>query len=38
MSRILVVADEPGIAMAPEHNLKLEGYAVEVTGEFELAG
>jgi DNA-binding response OmpR family regulator len=30
MARILVVEDEPGIAMALEDDLKLEGYDVEV--------
>jgi DNA-binding response OmpR family regulator len=30
MARILVVEDEPGIAMALEDDLRLEGYAVEV--------
>ncbi len=33
MSRILVVEDEPGIAMALEDDLKLEGHQVEVTGD-----
>lgn len=33
MSRILVVEDEPGIAMALEDDLTLEGYQVEVTGD-----
>jgi DNA-binding response OmpR family regulator len=31
--RILVVEDEPGIAMALEDDLKLEGYHVDVTGD-----
>jgi DNA-binding response OmpR family regulator len=31
--RILVVEDEPGIAMALEDDLKLEGYEVDVTGD-----
>ena len=30
MPRILVVEDEPGIALALEDDLTLEGYAVEV--------
>src|SRR5215207_6314264 len=30
MARILVVEDEPGIAMALEDDLRLEGYEVEV--------
>lgn len=33
MPRILVVEDEPGIAMALEDDLKLEGYQVDVTGD-----
>lgn len=33
MSRILVVEDEPGIAMALEDDLTLEGHQVEVTGD-----
>jgi len=33
MSRILVVEDEPGIAMALEDDLTLEGYEVVVTGD-----
>lgn len=33
MSRILVVEDEPGIAMALEDDLTLEGYQVQVTGD-----
>jgi len=31
--RILVVEDEPGIALALEDDLRLEGYDVEVTGD-----
>lgn len=33
MTRILVVEDEPGIALALEDDLTLEGYAVEVIGD-----
>ena len=33
MTRILVVEDEPGIALGLEDDLKLEGYAVEVIGD-----
>lgn len=33
MSRILVVEDEPGIALGLEDDLKLEGYDVEVIGD-----
>ena len=33
MTRILVVEDEPGIALGLEDDLKLEGYDVEVTGD-----
>ena len=33
MMRILVVEDEPGIALGLEDDLKLEGYAVEVIGD-----
>jgi DNA-binding response OmpR family regulator len=33
MARILVVEDEPGIAMALEDDLRLEGYDVEVIGD-----
>jgi len=33
MDRILVVEDEPGIALALEDDLRLEGYDVEVTGD-----
>jgi len=35
---ILVVEDEPGIALALEDDLKLEGYEVEVAGDGETAG
>ena len=37
MQRILVVEDEPGIAMALEDDLRLEGYDVAVTGEGAVA-
>jgi two-component system alkaline phosphatase synthesis response regulator PhoP len=33
MTRILVVEDEPGIALGLEDDLKLEGYTVEVIGD-----
>ena len=33
MTRILVVEDEPGIALGLEDDLRLEGYAVEVAGD-----
>jgi two-component system alkaline phosphatase synthesis response regulator PhoP len=33
MSRILVVEDEPGIALALEDDLTMEGYQVEVAGD-----
>lgn len=33
MSRILIVEDEPGIAMALEDDLRLEGYDVAATGD-----
>jgi two-component system alkaline phosphatase synthesis response regulator PhoP len=33
MPRILVVEDEPGIALALEDDLTMEGYQVEVTGD-----
>ena len=33
MTRILVVEDEPGIALGLEDDLKLEGYEVEVLGD-----
>ena len=35
--RILVVEDEPGIALALEDDLRLEGYDVEVTGDGTVA-
>ena len=37
MTRILVVEDEPGIALGLEDDLKLEGYDVEVIGDGVLA-
>jgi DNA-binding response OmpR family regulator len=37
MSRILVVEDEPGIALALEDDLRLEGYDVAVTGDSAVA-
>jgi two-component system alkaline phosphatase synthesis response regulator PhoP len=37
MTRILVVEDEPGIALGLEDDLKLEGYAVEVVGDGAVA-
>ena len=37
MARILVAEDEPGIAMALEDDLTMEGYDVEVAGDGELA-
>jgi DNA-binding response OmpR family regulator len=36
-TRILVVEDEPGIALALEDDLRLEGYDVEVTGDGGIA-
>ena len=33
MTRILVVEDEPGIALGLEDDLRLEGYEVEVIGD-----
>jgi len=38
MTRILVVEDEPGIAMALEDDFRSEGYEVEVIGDGEAAG
>jgi two-component system alkaline phosphatase synthesis response regulator PhoP len=35
--RILVVEDEPGIALGLEDDLKMEGYEVEVTGDGPIA-
>lgn len=37
MTRILVVEDEPGIALGLENDLKLEGYEVEVARDGETA-
>jgi two-component system alkaline phosphatase synthesis response regulator PhoP len=37
MTRILVVEDEPGIALGLEDDLKMEGYEVEVVGDGLLA-
>lgn len=37
MARILVVEDEPGIALALEEDLKFEGYEVEVVEDGETA-
>jgi len=37
MTRILVVEDEPGIALALEDDLTREGYDVETTGDGEVA-
>ncbi len=37
MARILVVEDEPAIALGLEDDLKLEGYEVEVVGDGEAA-
>ncbi len=37
MKRLLVVEDEPGIALGLEDDLKLEGYQVEVIEDGELA-
>src|ERR1051326_5935913 len=37
MSRILIVEDEPAIAMALEDDLRLEGYSVEVVHDGEVA-
>jgi DNA-binding response OmpR family regulator len=37
MTRILVVEDEPGIAMALADDLRLEGYEVHVTGDGSVA-
>ncbi|MGD0778991.1 MAG: response regulator, partial [Candidatus Solibacter sp.] len=33
MSRILIVEDEPAIALGLEDDLKMEGYEVEVAGD-----
>ena len=37
MARILVVEDEPGIALALEDDLRLEGHDIEVTGDGGIA-
>jgi len=37
MSRILVVEDEPAIALGLRNDLTLEGYAVEVAADGETA-
>ena len=37
MAKILVVEDEPAIALGLKNDLKLEGYAVEVAGDGETA-
>jgi DNA-binding response OmpR family regulator len=37
MTRILVVEDEPGIALGLEDDLKMEGYEVEVIGDGAVA-
>jgi DNA-binding response OmpR family regulator len=37
MTRILVVEDEPGIALGLRNDLTLEGYAVELAGDGEAA-
>ena len=37
MSRILVVEDEPRLALGLEDDLKLEGYEVEVVSDGETA-
>jgi DNA-binding response OmpR family regulator len=37
VARILVVEDEPGIALALEDDLRLEGHDVEVTGDGNVA-
>ena len=37
MKRILVVEDEPGIALGLEDDLKMEGYLVEVVGDGAVA-
>ena len=37
MTRILVVEDEPGIALGLEEDLTLEGYRVEVVADGEAA-
>ena len=37
MSRILIVEDDPAIAVALEDDLRLEGYSVEVVQDGEAA-
>lgn len=37
MTRVLVVEDEPGIALGLRNDLTLEGYAVEVASDGETA-
>ena len=37
MNRILVVEDEPGIAMALEDSLRLEGHETEVVSDGSVA-
>ena len=37
MTRVLVVEDEPGIALALEDDLKMQGYEVEVVGDGDTA-
>ena len=37
MARILIAEDEPGIALALEDDLSLDGYEVEVVGDGEAA-
>ncbi len=37
MTRVLVVEDDPGVAMGLEDDLRLEGYEVELVGDGESA-
>ena len=37
MTKILIVEDEPAIALGLRNDLKLEGYSVEVAGDGETA-
>jgi uncharacterized zinc-type alcohol dehydrogenase-like protein len=37
MSRILIVEDDPDIALGLQHDLRLEGYEVEVAGDGQKA-
>src|SRR5688500_20253887 len=37
MSRILIVEDDPDIALGLQHDLRLEGYDVEVAGDGQKA-